>query len=340
MSVIDLKALPAWLAAHAGLSGVSVVRELGGGNANMTLLLDSDDGRLVLRSPPANAVSENANRGIEREGRVLRALAGRARVPDFIAWCEDPSVIGSPFLVARYVDGVSLTEKLPDSYPDNVETINRLGEDLTSQLAKVHRLPWKEIGLADFGRPDDFLQRQVTRWRDVRRKDSVRPLPLLDSLADWLLDNLPPSHPGALTHGDYHLDNTLCFTDRPGVAAIIDWELATIGDPCADIALLLMFWGDRRYADPPAFPHVQKVSRRAGVHSRRALAELWSHETGFSLAHIDYYLCFAFWRLAAIVEGAYVLYRRGSVDTEYARGLEQDVPSLLQEAAAAANGEW
>ncbi len=340
MSTADLQKLPRWLAGNAGVAGVRLNRELGGGNANTTLLLDSDEGRLVLRAPAANAVSATAHRGIEREGRVLQALAGRAAVPAFVAWCEDSSVIGRPFLVARYVDGVSITNELPAAYPDSAETVNRLGEDLVTRLAGVHCLPWQDIGLADFGRPEGFLERQVTRWREIRRKDSVRPLPLLDSLADWLLENLPPAHPGALTHGDYHLDNTLCFRDRPGVAAIIDWELATIGDPLADIALLLMFWGNQRHATPPAFPHVQQVSRRVGVHSRQHLAALWSRETGMGLDHIDYHLCFAFWRLAAIVEGAYALYRRGSVDTDYARGLEQDVPALLEEAAAAAEGEW
>jgi len=336
----DLQALPAWITSHTGIDGVTVARELGGGNANTTLLLDSDEGRLVLRSPAANAVSATAQRGIERESRVLRALAGRAAVPDFIAWCDDATVIGSPFLVARYVDGVTITDELPESYPDSVESVNRLGEDLVIRLAGVHRLPWQEIGLADFGRPEGFLQRQITRWQAVRQKDSVRTLPLLDSLAAWLLDNQPPPHPGALIHGDYHLDNTLCLRDRPGLAAMIDWELATIGDPLTDIALPLMFWGEHRYTDPPAFAHVQRISRRSGVHSRRALAELWSRETGIGLEHIDYHLCFAFWRLAAIVEGAYVLYRRGLVDTEYARGLENDVPALLQEAAAAAKGDW
>lgn len=340
MSARDFRAIPQWLAANAGIPGARVVRELGGGNANTTLLLDTDAGRLVLRAPPADTISATAHRGIEREGRVLKALAGRAAVPDFITWCDDPGFIGSPFLVARFVEGVSITDTLPECYPDSPESVNRLGEDLITHLASVHRLPWKDLGLADFGRPEGFLERQVTRWREVRRRDSVRPLPLLDSLADWLLENLPPPHPGTLTHGDYHLDNTLSLADRPGLAAIIDWELATIGDPRADVALLLMFWGDSRYAEPPAFQHIQKVSRRAGAHSRRTLAALWSRESGIDLDHMDYHLCFAFWRLAAIVEGAYALYRRGKVDSDYALGLERDVPALLEEAAAAARGEW
>ncbi|KGE03474.1 phosphotransferase family protein [Pseudohaliea rubra] len=333
-------ALANWLATHAGVTGARVSGVLGGGNANVTLQLDSDDGRLVLRTPPENAVSAKAHRGIEREGRVLRALSGRARVPGFVAWCEDPTVLGRPFLVARHVDGVAITSTLPASYDATAESVNRLGEDLVDELALVHTLPWASLGLEDFGRPEGFLERQVTRWREVRRADQVRELPELETLAAWLLAEKPADHPGALTHGDYHLDNTLSLPDRPGLAAIIDWELATIGDPLSDLALLLMFWGDQRRSAPPGFPHIQEVSRRAGVHSRRDLAERWSGQTGITLDNLDYYLCFAFWRLAAIVEGAYVLYRRGKVDTAYARGIEQDVPALLAEAAAAARGDW
>jgi len=340
MNPAQESALADWLAAHAGVTGARVTGALGGGNANITLQLDSDDGRLVLRTPPENAVSAKAHRGIEREGRVLRALSGRARVPGFVAWCEDPTVLGRPFLVVRHVDGVAITDTLPASYDDTAESVNRLGEDLVDELALVHTLPWATLGLEGFGRPEGFLERQVTRWREVRRSDQVRELPQLETLADWLLAEKPADHPGALTHGDYHLDNTLSLPDRPGLAAIIDWELATIGDPLSDLALLLMFWGDQRRSNPPGFPHIQQVSRRTGVHSRRELAERWSRQSGMALDNLDYYLCFAFWRLAAIVEGAYVLYRRGKVDTAYARGIEQDVPALLAEAAAAARGDW
>ena len=142
-----------------------------------------------------------------------------------------------------------------------------------------------------------------------------------------------------MVHGDYHLDNTLCRRDRPELAAVIDWELSSIGDPLTDLGLLLMFWGPRA-TDPPGFPHVQAVSRREGTLSRRELAARWARATGRSLDHIDYYLCFAFWRLAAIVEGAYELYTQGKVNSDYARGLAQDVPALLAEAEAAAAGEW
>jgi aminoglycoside phosphotransferase (APT) family kinase protein len=331
--------LAEWLAAHAGLHGVRVERELSGGNANLTLQLSTDDGPVVLRTPPESAISPRAHRGIERESRVLGALQGRVRVPEVLGWCEDSEVIGRPFLLVSHVDGVSITDSLPGDYPDTAGSANVLGEQLVDELAAIHRVPWQDVGLGDFGKPENFLPRQIGRWRDIRARASVRELPLIEILGQWLNDNVPEPVEASVVHGDYHLDNTLCRRDRPELAAVIDWELATIGDPLTDLGLLLMFWGPRKVS-PPGFRHVQAVTRREGVYSRRQLAERWSAATGISLANIDYYLCFAFWRLAAIVEGAYQLYVEGKVDTDYARGLEQDVPALLAEAEAAASGDW
>lgn len=336
---MDEARLAEWITETTGHCGVAVSRELSGGNANQTLLLTTDTEPLVLRTPPANAISPKAHRGIERESRVLTALQGHVKVPEMVAWCEDPEVIGRPFLLVSHVDGVSITDTLPEAYPDDAESVNRLGEQLVDELAAIHRVPWRDAGLDDFGNPTDFLSRQVQRWRELRAGAAVRELPLVESLGQWLADNLPPAAEPAVVHGDYHLDNTLCRKDRPELAAVIDWELATIGDPLTDLGLLLMFWGPRS-EQPPGFRHVQAVTRRDGILGRRDLAERWAVATGRSLEHLDYYMCFAFWRLAAIVEGAYQLYLEGKVDTDYARGLEYDVPALLREAEAASLGEW
>lgn len=331
--------LAAWIAAEAGMPGARVVRALSGGNANLTLLLETDSGPLVLRTPPENAISATAHRGIEREATVLRAIQGHVKAPQVMGWCEDPDIIGRPFLLVSHVNGTAITDTLPPAYPDTADSVNRLGEDLVDELAAIHRAPWRDIGLVKFGNPENFLQRQITRWQSVRAEAPVRELPLLHALGDWLSRNLPADGPVGLVHGDYHLDNTLSHPDRPGLAAVIDWELATIGDPVADLGLFLMFWGPRDL-DPPGFQHIQAVTRRRGIISRRALAERWGTATGYPLGNLDFYLCFAFWRLAAIVEGAYALYRQGKVDSAYARGLEYDVPALLAEAEAAAKGRW
>jgi aminoglycoside phosphotransferase (APT) family kinase protein len=213
--------------------------------------------------------------------------------------------------------------------------LDRLGHELTDAIAEVHRLDWRGLGMRAPDPASDYLAREIDRWLQVRAAARVRDLPLVEELGAWLRRNKPRRTHEALIHGDYHLDNTLFARDEPRLAAIIDWELSTVGDPVADLALMLMFWGPRTL-DPPGFAFVQAVSRRAGVVAREALAHRWSIATGIDIENLDYYLAFAFWRLASIVEGAYVLRVRGLVDSEYSRKLEYDVPALLEEAARVA----
>jgi aminoglycoside phosphotransferase (APT) family kinase protein len=328
----------AWAASELGLQGAAIAQELSGGNSNLTRLVVHDGGQLVMRSAPADTISPKAHLGVQREATFMAALAGHAPVPEVLCWCEDSAIIGQPFALVQHIEGLSLTDTLPATY-DNVASLNELGLQLAKALGRIARAPWGELGLAEMGRPENFLRRQVERWLKVRRDQPTRELPELWRLGEWLLDNLPDEGPVGIVHGDYHLDNTLCHPQRPELLAVIDWEMATIGDPLADLGLLLMFWGPRS-VNPPGFAHVQAVSRREGAVERRELVRAWCEASGLQAGQLDFYLCFAFWRLAAIVEGAYGLYLAGKVDTEYARGLEQDVPALLQEAALAAQGEW
>ena len=321
-----------WMAANAGLAGARLGPLLGGGNANVTRLVECGERRLVLRHPPAALVSETAASGISREFRVASALAGRAPVAAPVAFCEDPEVIGAPFMVSEFVDGAAITERLPDAYADEPGTVSAIGEALVDALAAVHTADWREAPGADFGRPDGFAERQIDRWLKIRGRDRVRDLPLLDELGSWLAANLPEPAPPAIVHCDYHLDNTLFDRTAPRMRAIIDWEMATIADPRVDLGLVTMFW-NRDEAKEPGFRFVQRISNRPGVIPAHDLAQRWSAATGIGLAGFDWFRVFAFWRLAAIVEGAYVLYRRGEVDSAYARGLESDVPALLREAA-------
>jgi aminoglycoside phosphotransferase (APT) family kinase protein len=257
-----------------------------------------------------------------------------------LGWCDDPEVIGRPFLVQEWIDGVAITDALPDAYTGDDDAVGRLGTDLVDQLAVLHSVPTDLPALEKLGRPERFLERQIERWLGVRKEHAVRELPQLFELGDWLARNVPAAMTPAVIHGDYHLDNTLASRERPEILAIIDWELATIGDCYMDLALMLMFWGNYRTQEPPAFAALQAVSRRSGVISRRELAGRWAETLGRPLHHMNFYMALAFWRLAAIIEGAYGLHIAGKLDSDYARGLEYDVPALLAEASAAAAGDW
>lgn len=335
---INQTKLQDWIEQHLQRTDVRLIKELSGGNSNVTCLIDSAQGAMVMRTPPGDTISPKAHRGVEREAKVMRALHNHVAVPEVLAWCDDKEVIGRPFALIDYVDGVSITDTLPATY-NGSDAINSLGEQLVDQLAAIALAPWRDLGLGEIGNPDHFLQRQIERWLEIRRQSPARELDGIERIGQWLLTNLPAQGPEGVVHGDFHLDNTLCSAHEDRLLAVIDWEMATIGDPLTDLGLFLMFWGPRR-VDPPGFAHVQAVTRIAGVSSRRVLAQRWSDTTGIAIDDLNYYLCFAFWRLAAIVEGAYALYLSGKVDTPYARGLEYDVPALLQEAQLASQGDW
>ena len=324
----------AWAANALGARKAELGEVLSGGNSNITRLARVDGAVMVLRHPPVHTVSDRAAAGIRREFDVMRALAGRAPVPAPVAFCDDTAVLGAPFLLAGFVDGVSITDSLPAGYDASAATISTIGEELIDALAAVHRINWTLTLPEGFGRPEGFVQRQIERWLDVREKGAVRDLPLLTRLGRWLLDNLPAGDPVAIIHCDYHLDNTLFARGVPRLEAIVDWEMATVGPALVDLGLLTMFWN--RGGEPErGFAAIQAVSNRPDAPSRAALAERWSAATGFPIDNLAFYQAFAFWRLAAIVEGAHVLHRRGLVDSAYARGLVHDVPALLASAARA-----
>jgi aminoglycoside phosphotransferase (APT) family kinase protein len=322
-----------WLERELGVEGPFALERLTGGNSNETLLLRAAGRRWVVRRPPVEAISKSAH-DMGREHRILVAL-DRTDVPapSPVADCADPDVPGAPFLVMEAIDGHAIADELPASYPPGPETLRAVGFAAMDALAALHRAPWREIGLADFGRPDGFLGRQVGRWSGQLDRYRHRPLPYFDELAVWLEEHRPPDGEPGILHGDFHLDN-LMLTPGPGIApaAIIDWEMATIGDPLLDLGLFLGFWGTDRPAEP-AMPHVQGVSRAAGSPTRAELAARYAAGCGRSVEHLDWYMALAFWKLAAIVEGAHAQYVRGLLRTPYAARLEHDVPRLLAEAA-------
>jgi aminoglycoside phosphotransferase (APT) family kinase protein len=329
--------LQVWLDEALPGEELLAMHRLSGGNSNETYLLETSAGRRVLRRPPAATISPSAH-SMEREARILGALA-RTEVPAPrpLGLCTDRDVLGAPFIVMEFVDGVSLLDRLPEAYPAGASSVRAVGEALVDALAALHSAPWRELGLGDFGKPDGFLERQVSRWRGQYQQYSVREIPAFDRVADWLEASIPPTVEPGILHGDFHLDNCLVsFTPPARVLAIVDWEMATIGDPLLDLGLALAFWGNER-PERPGFPQVQAVSRVAGAPSREELARRYAEQSGRSVEHLPYYLALAFWKLAAIVEGAYAQYLAGKQDTEYARSLAHDVPALLDEAAGFAD---
>ncbi|WP_428632269.1 phosphotransferase family protein [Sphingopyxis sp.] len=327
-----------WLDREAGIAEARIVRPLTGGNANVTSLVETADGPMVLRHPPADTVSDLAGAGIAREFRFISAIAGKAPVAAPVLFCNDLAVLGAPFSLTRFVSGTAITDTLPSAYANNVDTLDAVGHALIDALASVHAITPVPAELGDAEKARTFVGRQIERWRAVRSAHAVRDLPLIETLGVWLADNAPPPEAVRIVHCDYHLDNVLMDPAVPDVRAILDWEMATLADPMVDVGLVTAMW-NRDESLPLGFAFVQRVSNVAGAVDGRSLAQRWARATGLSIDHLGYFQAFALWRLAAIVEGAYVLFREGQVDGPYERGLEQDVPALLDAARRIAAGE-
>jgi aminoglycoside phosphotransferase (APT) family kinase protein len=327
--------LAGWIADHAGLTDVTVGALLAGGNANVTRMVTAREGRFVLRHPPIHAVSEKAAAGIAREFTAVSALAGQAPVPRPIIFCDDADVIGQSFAVLEFVDGIAITDVLPEVY--GRDGVGAIGGALVDALGAVHTVDPADLLEQGFGRPAGFARRQVERWSAVRAEHAVRDLPLLRDIGEWLLATVPAEGTPAIVHCDFHLDNCLSAPDRPDIRAVIDWEMATLGDPLVDLGLCLFFW--KRNPDAAlGFPFVQAISNRADAPEREALADRWSAVTGRDHTALGWHMVFAAWRLAAIVEGAWLLHVEGKAVSDYGRRLEHDVPNLLSEARALIDG--
>ena len=336
MIELRVDAFKHWVESSTRFRDVRLGPALSGGNSNVTRLVETAQGPLVVRHPPTNLISDKASGGIAREFAALTALYGKAPVAEPIAWCDDCSILGQPFSLTRFVDGIAITDRLPDAYLHGVDKVSALGVAMVSALGQVHRVDPQALVTQKFGRPDGFIIRQIDRWVTVRERESVRPLPLLDDVASWLRANCPAPAAARIVHCDFHLDNCLASPGQPKIEAILDWEMATIADPRIDLGLALFFW-NRKSERRLGFPAIQAVSNHDGVIDRRALADVWARISGVEPDDLSYFMTFMAWRLAAIVEGAYVLCRRGKVQTAYARHLEHDVPTLLEEAAAIIN---
>lgn len=332
--------LATWVNANAALGldiGAATLTRLKGGNSNVTYLLTDSQVSYLIRRPPVHALDASAH-SMKREWQVLNALRRHSSVPVATpyAHCEDLSVIGAEFLVLEYIPkSASLLNALPPTYPSAAHTLSSIGFSLMEVLSGIQAVDWRASGLADFGRPDGFLPRQVPRWEKHYRKNQVRHLPDFERVTQWLASAVPPGQPPGIMHGDFHLDNCLFATDEPRLLAVVDWEMATIGDPLLDLGLCLALWGPRRVPDF-AMPAVQGVSRLPGAPDRDELASAYAESTGRDISRLVWYEAFALWKLGAVIEAAWAQHVRGELRTDYSAALEHDVPALFAEAAALA----
>ena len=306
--MIDTTALESWIGDRLPGEGPLTTARITTGASNEMFILSRDGHEWVLRCPPQGRAD---TRYIAREARLLRALDGtdvpHARVE---LVCEDPSVIGAPFYVMERIDGFAPVEPLPAPFDSQPAVRHAMGLALVDGLIAIEAVDWRARGLDDFGKPDGFLERQVGRWLKQLDTYRTRDIPGLDDVARWLEANRPSDQEPAIMHGDYQFINVMLAPEPPArLAAIVDWEQATIGDPLLDLGWLLAGWTD------PGEDDLRFGSKyftdRTGLPTRAELAERYARATGRALDHLDFYSVLAMFKLACVLEGSYHRFATG-----------------------------
>jgi aminoglycoside phosphotransferase (APT) family kinase protein len=333
--LLVLDPLEAFLDEHGLGTGPVAVEPVGEGHSNVTFVLERGGERFVLRRPPRPPLPPSAH-DVLREARVMAALAGRARVPAVVAVCEDPAVIGVPFYVMEKIEGEVITSALPPAL-DALDDRRRIGEELVDALVEVHDVDWDAAGLEGFGKPTGYLERQLRRFLGLWEHNRTRDIPAVESVAGWLRDHLPESGPATVVHGDYRLGNTMFAPGAPAqLVAIFDWEMATIGDPLADVGYLCALWVDRD--DPPTLFELSGVTREEGFVSREELVARYEERSGRSMTDIRWYRTLALWKSIVFMEGNYRRAVTGATDDPYLKGFGDGVVQLAWRAEALARG--
>jgi len=307
---VDLDRLRPWFEANVeGATGAPLHASLiSGGRSNLTYAIGDGTREWVLRRPPLGHVLPTAH-DMAREHTVLTALAGTAvPVPRTRAFCADVDVNGAPFYVMDKVDGEILRTpaELARLTPDEAR---RCSESLVDVLVAIHDVDYHAVGLDGFGHPEGYLERQVRRWGEQWERSKANELPAIDELARRLRAALPASPPPTIVHGDYRLDNTMLAPGDPGtIVAVLDWEMATLGDPLSDLGLFLVYWGRDQSnlagADPAMAPE-------AGFLTRDEVAQRYADTSKRDVSQLDFYEMLAAYKLAIILAGIHARYVMG-----------------------------
>jgi aminoglycoside phosphotransferase (APT) family kinase protein len=332
--LVDPDALERYLATALPGEGAFAVERHQAGHSNETFFVTRGDTKWVLRRPPRPPYLPTAH-DVKREYTVLHALDGTvARAPRPALFCGDESVIGAPFYLMERVDGVVIRDRVPD-WIDNHDDRRRIGEELIDAAAELHSVDYKEAGLDGWGRPNGYIERQLVRWR--KQLDGAtkltRPLPDYETVAAWLEEHQPPEQSPAIVQGDYKLDNVMYGKAAPArLVAILDWEMATIGDPLADVGWMLSFWIDPGGSPDVLHGALGNVFGAPGWATRAELIDRYEVKTGRSMTDIRFYTALAIWKLGILLEGSYARHLMGTTDDPFFEMLKEGVPALAARA--------
>lgn len=307
---LDADTLDGYLKSRiTSLTGRPEIHQFPGGNSNLTYLIRYPDQDLVLRRPPFGHKAAGAH-DMGREYRVMESLAGHYPVPRVLDYCQDENIMGAPFYVMERLRGLVLRRDLPEGLSLDNATARKLNQSFIKLLADLHDIDYAKCGLADLGKPQGYARRQIDGW--IRRYADARTddAPDIADLTDWLDKNLPDSAGDSLIHNDFRFDNLVLDPDTLEPLGVLDWEMATLGEPLMDLGNTLIYW--IQADDPPAW-HLNRMqpSHLPGMFSRREFADYYAKQRGIDLPDLDYYIAYGYFRLGVILQQLYARWRAG-----------------------------
>ena len=306
---IDRAGVESWFRANvAGAEPPLDFELIAGGRSNLTYgVTDSKGTRWALRRPPMGKTLGSAH-DMGRECKVVSALAStNVPVAAIAGFCEDDTVNGAPFYVMDFVEGPILRSRA-DAEPYDEEERRAIGERVVDTLVDIHAVEPDAVALGELGRKEDYVARTLHRWHGQWQKGKTREIPLIAEVHGRLAARIPEQGPATIVHGDYRLDNMILSPDADAVAAVVDWELCTLGDPLADVGMLLVYWGEDGDELVPLF---EPATMAPGFPSRDEVRTRYAERSGRDLGLIDYYVALGLWKLGIILEGVYARYSAG-----------------------------
>lgn len=308
---LSLNSLKAFLESKLSCNADHIsVSQISGGYSNLTFLVETPNEKLILRRPPFGEKIAKAH-DMGREFQILQSLekAGYSKSPKPVLYCEDESIFGAQFFLMEFVDGYILRNKLPTGVDLKEEDFNKLSKSALDCLIELHHLELQESGLMQLGKPEGYTHRQVEGWSDRYFKAKTNELPELEQTANWLKNNLPEKEPFSFIHNDFKYDNLVL--DREGktkIQAVLDWEMATVGNPLMDLGTSLAYWAQ---ADDPQILKMFNLSYLPGNFTRQEVINYYHKKTGQSMEHITFYYAFGLFKVAVIAQQIFKRYSQG-----------------------------
>jgi aminoglycoside phosphotransferase (APT) family kinase protein len=300
-----------------GLPGEILVRQFPSGYSNLTYLIQIGDKELVLRRPPFGRKAKTAH-DMGREYRILKALNPVfPYCPKPLAYTEDESVMGCPFYVMERIQGIILRKSVPKGLEFTPDQMRSLCENLLDVHYELHSIDYKAIGLEGFGKPEGYVKRQVEGWSGRYRAAHTPDAPAFERVMQWLHDRMPPDFPKpTVIHNDYKFDNVVLDPDNPlKIVGVLDWEMATVGDPLMDLGSSLGYWAQSD--DPPNFQAAGMLpTNLPGALTRNELVKRYAEKAGIRINNFDFYFCFGLFRLAVIAQQIYYRFYHGQTKDE------------------------